>query len=1396
VTIGINKDDPTGGIRPVEVIEGGPSKSGAVELEVPFGTTQGEGGRVTDAGVARHVIGLLRGAGTQRTAFAGRVQLGGVDPAKIYKSYYPNLILLDAFGKRPENEADIAAFLNHDVSVPPDLRASLTGAFSVRSQKIEVETPLLRAEPKAKLGGVQDPSVWVRAIQNADADGMKLDDDAVKDFWKWANEGEKHFQYLDRFIDNSDMRGGSRIAAIRLYARVNEIKASVLPALMPDRPRVAGLLTGLPDTDQAAAALLRFVASTGSAPEDVPQLMPFFNKHGYDTKRAIAEASVAGSKVGDLDLSLLQRRDYLGLGLVGLARQSDPSIHAMFGDSVSGQREKFTYDFVGRASPEFVVGMIHLIGRAAEINALPEFDPARFQQSVFARLTDLDPDMVRFAALGARRIAAARRVEESKFSIGGRSIGEILDGAAAARSNPIPQRGKNDPQRAKVLAELDPANARSSKQRQDAVISLLSKNEFSDLIDDGVRARTTGKLAPVAFTDAEALIGTWSHAAVASILAGLYAEVPEAALAQAFGKRGLRPEQYQPWIEVAARLSRMGPESLAFVFAEGWDLDAIRLRSELAQDRLDERGIERTFASHEKELPGFVRALMERMRSEPKDAGLHQSALEVLTSWRQQKKLDWDGIKSELGETAFALHDAVVQTVQPFVDAVREDHAAIPELDSAVARYGAFAKPGFLRELLRGFHSDDLRERIGLREADELGGKVGPLRPEADALANDPSKVVVEGIPLAKWTGKRTSSVPSIPKIVLTPTTKRLLRIAAGAWAANLPTKFKGPTSQGKTTLVRYLCAVTETPYNRIVCSQSTTPEDLIGRWVGGEHRFDRAALKAKGTDELAALEQEYGLEDEKLHKDALIERLLVVQEEPRFVYGRLVKGLMRGECVVLDEYYNLRDAVKEALNGLFDDDGNLVIEDNEGEVIRPKPGARVFATTNDVDEVGRTAGARSTKSRWVDVAVDGLEQTDIAMIAKELYGERIPEATLVSLVNAHCALDGLAEKGELNGGGGKIAFTLRNLFKVAERVIRYRGGELDDQALLRREMEEVYLGAVTNPEELQAAHDQLQPIVGELDKSTYKNLTVEFSELGFSIGDVFIPNHAIDHPRVPKKKFRLTMTPRVAEAFYKLCKTMDMGEHAMLVGGAASGKTLMARFFAQISGQPLYEQQFTDKTSNRRLIGKYTPKGWIDGPFLRACRPAPNPPGVFIANEYNMAPPPVAERLNSALDDERRMTLVEYEGKEFDLHPDFRFIGTMNESGAGYSQRYQLSRAAKNRLTFIHVPELEDPKEMRIIATDLAPHLGVQVGIAETFVEFQEWLASAYANGDVGSHLTDQQKPELSMRQIVHAMTHVGANGKALGDVDSFLLATETVYGGYKQDRPTIMAEATRRTL
>lgn len=655
-------------------------------------------------------------------------------------------------------------------------------------------------------------------------------------------------------------------------------------------------------------------------------------------------------------------------------------------------------------------------------------------------------------------------------------------------------------------------------------------------------------------------------------------------------------------------------------------------------------------------------------------------------------------------------------------------------------------------------------------------------------------------------------SVPGVEaKLVTTPTVLKNLEMVAASALSNKPIRLEGPTSTGKTSLVEYLSHLQNKGFIRIDLSRYAEVEDLIGSMVGAESRYTRENLRALAAPELAELADSFDLPNTQ-EPVAIIDGILQAQARPHWRDGLLVKALKAGCNVLLDEINLAPTDVIERLNELFDDDNCMTLHEHKGEKIKPHPEARLFAAVNPASDGGRFQHSKAALSRWrFNIRLNGMTREDYRQIMTSRYGEAMPAALLAQLIPAHMALDELVSVERLGREVGAVNYSLRDLFKVADRFVAKRGQGLSDQALLRRELEAIYRAGFSDPHDLAAIDDVLAATLPYDGPDFYEDLPITRTENAFTIGDVTITKTHSANSRVPTAEAdRLVMLPQVKRSLYQLASALERHENVLLVGPRAAGKSALVKLYAHLRGLPYVRQSFSRGTDAGDIVGRYGIQGWADGPLTQVLRPEGDG-GIFVADEFNLGRE--RERVNSVLDS-RQLRLNERDGERIAAHEDFFFVATQNPQGEAYGGRESLTPAVMSRFTVIQVPDITLQEDLAAVAhrqllvsSGMAPpiindeqsvaparddrerELGV---VAAALADLHVWAVNAFDRGTLGVETLRLELPDYSVRQILAAASIISdlvAQGNSLQE--AFLFAAEITYAGpavMQEDKEAIM--------
>lgn len=181
---------------------------------------------------------------------------------------------------------------------------------------------------------------------------------------------------------------------------------------------------------------------------------------------------------------------------------------------------------------------------------------------------------------------------------------------------------------------------------------------------------------------------------------------------------------------------------------------------------------------------------------------------------------------------------------------------------------------------------------------------------------------------------------------------KGLLETIAQGIVNNIPVLMEGETGTGKTSAVRYLASQCNVPYRRLNLNGSTTVDEFVGKVM----------LDKEGT---------------------------------YWTDGVLIDAMRKGHWIVLDEINAALPEILFVLHSLLDDDGYVVLAEKDGEVVRPHPDFRVFATMNPSD--AGYSGTKDLNTAFLDrFMVISVEFPTLAQ-ERKMVQKRLPNRSFVT---------------------------------------------------------------------------------------------------------------------------------------------------------------------------------------------------------------------------------------------------------------------------------------------------------------------------------------------------------------------------------------------------------------
>ncbi|XP_038899709.1 midasin isoform X2 [Benincasa hispida] len=620
---------------------------------------------------------------------------------------------------------------------------------------------------------------------------------------------------------------------------------------------------------------------------------------------------------------------------------------------------------------------------------------------------------------------------------------------------------------------------------------------------------------------------------------------------------------------------------------------------------------------------------------------------------------------------------------------------------------------------------------------------------------------------------------------VLTKSVKEHLRnLARAVLIKRYPVLLQGPTSSGKTSLVKYLAALTGHEFVRINNHEHTDLQEYLGTYL---------------TDSSGNL---------------------VFQE------GMLVKAVRNGYWIVLDELNLAPSDVLEALNRLLDDNRELFVPELR-ETVQAHPDFMLFATQNPPTLYGgRKMLSRAFRNRFVEIHVDEIPEDELSTIVEKRC--EIPQNYAKKMVDVMKELQLFRQSSKVFSG--KHGFiTPRDLFRWAYRFKEF-GCSYEDLA-----RDGYYLLA----ERLRDL-DEKSVVRDVLERNLRVKLAIEDlykqdpngGEFSYRMSDGAVISRILPNITLTKSMQRLWF---LVERCYKNGRNR---EPALLVGETGGGKTTICQLLSAHMKKKLHILNCHQYTETSDFIGGFYPNRerskltsqyekevheliskiseydlgisissdigqtsltldsldrimkilregrencqrlcveelehikkklaelhkqwqtiftWQDGPLVQAMRDG----DMFLIDEISLADDSVLERINSVLEPERKLALAEKGGEFLETvtaHPEFCLFATMNPGG-DYGKK-ELSPALRNRFTEIWVPPVGELDELRSIALTRISNPGGK-HLVDLMLNFWEWF----------NHLRSGRM--ITVRDLLSWVSFIDSTSRNLGPEYAFL--------------------------
>ena len=189
----------------------------------------------------------------------------------------------------------------------------------------------------------------------------------------------------------------------------------------------------------------------------------------------------------------------------------------------------------------------------------------------------------------------------------------------------------------------------------------------------------------------------------------------------------------------------------------------------------------------------------------------------------------------------------------------------------------------------------------------------------------------------------KTEDDPEFAKYIVTKSVKQRLRdVARAIYYHKSPILLQGPTSAGKTSLIKHIASAAGYKCIRINNHANTDVQEYTGTYSTDKHG------------------------------------------NIRFHEGPLVQALRMGYWVILDELNLAPSDVLEALNRLLDDNRELYVPEIN-ETIKPHANFMLFATQNPAGAYGgRKTLSRAFRNRFIEIYVDDIPEQELPTILEK----------------------------------------------------------------------------------------------------------------------------------------------------------------------------------------------------------------------------------------------------------------------------------------------------------------------------------------------------------------------------------------------------------------------------
>jgi len=667
----------------------------------------------------------------------------------------------------------------------------------------------------------------------------------------------------------------------------------------------------------------------------------------------------------------------------------------------------------------------------------------------------------------------------------------------------------------------------------------------------------------------------------------------------------------------------------------------------------------------------------------------------------------------------------------------------------------------------------------------------------------------------------KSNPIGGLTKISWTNSMKRLYALTDKCVKNKEPVLLVGETGCGKTTVCQLISLFENIPMYTISCHQNTEAADFIGGLRTATSSKNTKTLISEVQTELLNLQNLLKLlpENEEFLKIltetpsenfslvkkniAKLSKLLnnrqemiiseikeiikkineiINQEGKIFEWknGPLVKAMIEGGILLIDEISLTDDSVIERINSVLEKERVLVLSEKSAESVEKYIGHErfcVLATMNPGGDYGKKELSPALRNRFTEIWVDSFfTDEDFIEYAKKIknemngqmrnniiWSENAEKIDLYQVICEKMNIKDLPIKIKLSQmvlqfvcwfnhifikemNIERKALSLRDVLSILEFISANYTKMLTGNCYFDAVCLIVLDGISTNSDTSQIVKNL---ILSEFMKFIYGQINVfelEFKEIsGYEMKIVnttekfgFKP-YLLNKEKDEKIENYCVEVKTPKENLHRILRAMSLDRPLLLEGSPGVGKTSLLEFLAKVVGRQVVSISLSEQTDMMDLLGCEYPVTseysvtnkpefkWCDGILLKAVKEG----WWVLIDELNLASQSVLEGLNAILDHRKTIFIPELNA-EFVCHPQFRFFATQSPAKQG-AARKNLPKSFMNRFAKIYLDSLTE-QDLVGICTKLYPEINEKTIV--NLIKFNEKCKELKENYTIQSNI------------------------------------------------------------